>query len=89
MLEIRVRDPPFGNLYISSIANKTFPLKSIRGHSIFFSSLATGPFSGNFFLIAGSGHAGSNDTGLKILSCSRVEPVSDHANKHTDILEYE
>jgi hypothetical protein len=47
---------------------KFFPYKSIG--STFFSvgNLATGQFSGNFFpIIAGSGHAGSNDTSLKSL----------------------
>jgi hypothetical protein len=38
--------------------------------------LATGHFSGKFFpKIAGSGHAGSNDTGLKSVSRPGAEPI--------------
>lgn len=44
--------------------------------------------SGNFFpKIAGSGHVGYNETGLKALSCPGAESISGHTNK-TDIFEY-
>jgi hypothetical protein len=47
-----------------------------------FDNLTTGHFSGkSFSKILGSGHAGSNDTGLNILSYRGVEPISGHADR--------
>jgi hypothetical protein len=64
-------------------------LKSISGVTFFFGNLATGHFSGIFFLkIAGSGDAGSNDTGLSILSCPGAESISGHKDKQGDIFGY-
>ncbi len=66
------------------IYNKIFPLKSTSGVIFFFGNLATGHFSGKFF----SKIAGSNDTGLSILSCPGAESISGHTDKQTDIFGY-
>jgi hypothetical protein len=51
--------------------------------------LATGHFSGKFFpKIAGSGHAGSNDTGLKSVSRPGAESIECQTHTHTHT-EYE
>jgi hypothetical protein len=61
-----------------------FPLKSISGIKFFFGNLATGHFSGKFFpKIVGSGHAGSNDTGLKSVSRPGAEPIECQTHTHT------
>jgi hypothetical protein len=45
-------------------------------------NLVTGHFSGKFFSkVSTSGHAGSNDTGLNVLSCPGAEPVKVKTNK--------
>ncbi len=50
-----------------------------------FSNLATGRFSRKFFPeIAGSGHAGSNDTGLKSVSRPGAEPIDCQTERQRD-----
>jgi hypothetical protein len=47
--------------------------------------LATGHFSGKFFpKIAGSGHAGSNNTGLKSVSRPGAESIECQSDRKTD-----
>ncbi len=76
------------NVCISNIEPKSpifFSLKSISDITFFFGNLATGHFSGKFFLeIAGSGHAGSNDTGLKSVSRPGAEPIDCQTEGQTE-----
>jgi hypothetical protein len=51
----------------------------------FFGNLATGHFSGKFSpKIAGSGHVGSNDIGLKSLSRPGAESIECQTNGQMD-----
>jgi hypothetical protein len=62
-----------------------FPEKSISGIMFFFGNLATGHFSGKFFpKIAGSGYAGSNDTGLKSVSRPGAESIECQTDRKTE-----
>ncbi len=57
---------------------KFFHRKSI-GSVAFFGNCATRHFSGKFFFERhSSGHIGSNDTGLEIVSCLGAEKKSGH-----------
>jgi hypothetical protein len=48
-----------------------------------FDNLATGHFSRkSYSKIAGSGDAGSNDTGWYILTYPGAEPISGHTDRH-------
>jgi len=47
--------------------------------------LATGRFSKKkFSKVSTSGHEGSNDNGLKSLSCPGAEPIKNQINKQTN-----
>jgi hypothetical protein len=51
----------------------------------FFGNLATGHFSGKIFpKILGSGHAGSNDTGLKSVSRPGAESIECQTDRQTE-----
>jgi hypothetical protein len=61
---------------------KFFPYKSISRTFFSIDNLATGPFSEKFLpKIAGSGHAGSNDTSLKSVSRPGAEPIECQSNR--------
>ncbi len=75
-------------IYICNIyqcyLKQNFPIEKHWRLRFFFGNLATGHFSGKFLQkVSGSGHAESNDTGLKSLACPGAEPIQCQTHTQT------